>query len=135
MTRLCQYILRRLLESNIPERKKTDAKIALAFAEWLATKGYLTAVSEEEVARGFGVSTAQLSSFCRVRMGCSFRQLRKEYRIREAKMLLRVNPELPLDVIGESVGIPDKSNFRKQFLDVVGCSPREWVDGRKKRLL
>lgn len=113
---------------------KNDARIVLAFCDWLFRKGYLETVSEEDVAKGLGVTMQELSSFCRIKLGSNFRQIRKEYRIREAKNLLKENPNLPLDVLGERVGIPDKSNFRRQFIEVTGCSPSEWVRTENKRL-
>ena len=133
MNRFYQFLIRAILQSCIPDRKSTDIKIALAFGEWLSRKGYLEAVPEEVVADSFGVSAVELSSFCRIRMGSSFRQLRKKYRIREAKLILAETPTLTLDAVGERVGIPDRSNFRKQFIEQTGFSPSEWVERNGRR--
>jgi len=130
---LIQFFFRKLIELNIRSPKCSYPKIVLAYSEWLFRKGYLEISSEEDVARSFGVSRTQLSSFCRIRLGSDFRQLRKEYRIREAKLLMKENPNLTLDILGECVGIPDRSNFRKQFMEVEGCSPSEWLKAQGRR--
>jgi len=130
-----QFLFRKIIECSVKVSRKADRKLVLAFCDWLSLKGYVEAVSEEAVASRLCVTPQQLSAFCRTMLGKSFRQLRKEYRIREAMYLLADNPDLPLDVLGECVGIPDKSNFRRQFMDVVGCPPSEWIKTRKRRLL
>ena len=40
-------------------------------------------------------------------------------------------PETPVRHIGYIIGFSDKSNFRRQFREVVGCTPTEW---RRKNL-
>ena len=44
----------------------------------------------------------------------------------EAMRLLLENRETPANLIGEQVGISDKSNFRKQFKEITGCTPVQW---------
>ena len=56
---------------------------------------------------------------------------RKELRINDAKDLLLMHPNAPACHIGFVVGLCDKSNFRQQFREVVGCTPLEW---RKRNL-
>jgi len=129
-----QFLFRKIIECSVKVSRKADGKLVLAFCDWLSLKGYVEAVPEDVVAARLSVTPQQLSTFCRTMLGKSFRQIRKEYRIKEAMNLLSENPDLPLEVLGESVGIPDKSNFRRQFIDVVGCAPSEWIKTRKSRL-
>jgi transcriptional regulator GlxA family with amidase domain len=56
---------------------------------------------------------------------------RKDLRIREARHLLLDYPDLPVSVIGEMAGIVDKSNFKRQFCQATGMTPRRW---REKHL-
>lgn len=127
VNRIARLLLEIIAECTIRLNRKTDAELVVSFCDWLMDKGYLKTESEEEAAASMGVTPQQLSTFCRTRLGKTFRQIRKEYRIREVQYLLKDNPDLPLDILGECVGISDKSNLRKQFIEIVGCSPREWV--------
>lgn len=75
------------------------------------------------VAEQIGISAPQLSYYFRVIVGKTFLTWRKEIRIREAEILLLQYPDKSIASIGESVGIADKSNFRRQFTEVTGMSP------------
>ena len=92
-----------------------------------------------DVAEKFGISKDELSWYCHSTYGCGFLSIRKELRIFEAKRIIEENPYLPLNTIGEMVGISDKTNFRRQFYEVTGETPQEWRDrvkagkSRKKR--
>ena len=58
--------------------------------------------------------------------GKNFLQWRKEIRIDEAKRLLVKDKTIPTAIIGEEVGISDKSNFKRQFREITGCTPAQW---------
>ena len=60
------------------------------------------------------------------RMGMDFKTWRTNLRIEEAKRLLIENPELSTHIISEMSGFSDRSNFHRQFVKVVGCSPKQW---------
>ena len=126
--KLFYLLLKRYIESNVSAQRRIDARLSIEFSKWLQDKRYLENVREDEAAGEMNMTREQLSFFCATVMGRPFRQLRKEYRIREATVILRLNPDISLETLGGMVGIPDKSNFRKQFRDVLGCSPREWLD-------
>jgi len=103
-----------------------------AIDEWVERKGYLKEMSTlDEVSKDIGVSKEKLSDYFRVVLRKPFLSWRKELRILESKKLLLLYPDLSLSVIGIMVGIDDKSNFRRQFYDVVGLWPTEY---RKKYL-
>ena len=46
--------------------------------------------------------------------------------------LLLAYPGLPVSLVGEMVGIADKSNFKRQFADLAGMSPREWRERHRQ---
>mgnify|MGYP002622229865 FL=1 len=97
--------------------------------KWLGEKGYVASDQKmSQVAESFGVSKDELSWYCRNTFGKSFLTLRKELRIREARRLIAENPAVPLSNIGEKVGINDKTNFRRQFYEVMGMTPQEFRD-------
>ena len=78
------------------------------------------------VAADIGVPADQLSIYIRVHKYKSVLNWRKELRIQEAREMLLSYPELPISVIGEMVGIDDKTNFKRQFRQVMGTRPRDW---------
>ena len=128
MNKLSKFLLRMVLFSNLSSQHRNDAKILLAFSQWIADKRYLEVLSQTEAARAMGVSKEQLAFFCSDRLGKNFSRIRKELRIAEACRILKRLPDTGLELLGEMVGIPDKSNFRKQFIEVVGQTPRSWLE-------
>lgn len=99
---------------------------------WVEKKGFTKRLSKlEEIADDIGIPADQLSLYVRIRKQKSVLTWRKELRIREAREILLNYPELPISVIGEMVGIDDKTNFKRQFRQVVGMHPRAW---REKHL-
>ena len=109
-------------------------RIGKAVERWVWEKGFtkpLTTVAE--VAADIGIPSDQLNVFVRLHTRKTVLSWRKTLRIREARNLLRAYPELPLATIGEMVGIDDKSNFKRQFADVVGMPPRLWREKHSRR--
>lgn len=101
-----------------------DARTKVGLEKWVKDRGYADPRSDMgAVAEQIGVSPLQLSYYFRVIVGKTFLAWRKEIRIREAQMLLVQYPEKSVASIGEAVGITDKSNFRRQFVEVTGMTP------------
>ena len=99
---------------------------------WVREKGFTKPLSTVgELAADIGVPPDQLNVFVRLETRKTVLTWRKDLRIREARHLLLEYPDLPLATIGEMVGIDDKSNFKRQFAEVVGMPPRLW---REKHL-
>ena len=131
MHKIFRILLKRAVNSSLSHQNRSDARVALAFSSWLEEKKYLEVKTESEAAREMGIAKEQLAYFCSVNMGKPFKQLRKEYRIMEAKRILKQRPGISLESLGEIVGIPDKSNFRRQFIEVSGCTPKEWASSKR----
>ena len=89
--------------------------------------------SREEVAQELNTSKEILHMYFTTRKGMDFKTWRTELRVEEAKRLLLENKELSINVIGEISGFSDRSNFHRQFVRLVGCTPREWRDSGGKR--
>ncbi len=60
-----------------------------------------------------------------------FRTWRTSLRIEEAKRLMKIYPDEPMSVIGRRVGIYDRSNFCRQFKELVGETPQKWKKSKK----
>ena len=85
--------------------------------------------SLDDVASEMNVERDQLALYFSVVKKTKFLSWRKKLRIDEAKALLLDFPDLPVNAIGALVGIPDHSDFRRQFFELVGCFPQQWRDG------
>ena len=85
------------------------------------------------LAEDIGVPSDQLIVHIRKRTRKSVMAWRKELRIREARRLLLDYPEMPISIVGLMVGIDDKSNFKRQFAQLVGMQPRVWREKHLRR--
>ncbi|MBQ9462850.1 MAG: AraC family transcriptional regulator [Bacteroidales bacterium] len=122
-----RLILSRAAASSLNKREKTEnVKFIAGLDEWIMSKGWLDDLSMGEVAEILGVRQEQLSIFFHTQFGKSFLQWRRELRIEEAKRLLLEDKTMPTALVGETVGINDKSNFRRQFKAITGYTPAEW---------
>ena len=82
--------------------------------------------SREEVARELGTSKEFLHLYFTTYKGVDFKSWRTELRVNEAKRLLLENKEMSTNLIGEIAGFSDRSNFHRQFVRIVGCTPKQW---------
>lgn len=115
-----------------------DARTQAGLEKWIEARGYADPRADmEAVADRIGVSSLQLSYYFRVIVGKNFLAWRKEIRIKEAQVLLVQYPERSVASIGEAVGITDKSNFRRQFVEETGMTPIAYreslLSGTKKK--
>ena len=107
-------------------------QIREAVDAWVVRKGYTKRLpTVEAMSADIGIPTDQLSLHVRIRYRKSVLTWRKELRIREAQILLRQFPNVPISVIGEMVGIDDKTNFKRQFFQITGTMPRVWREKRR----
>lgn len=120
------------------EKQKAESsidfrKLEKALEEWVEQKKFSEYdKSREEVARELGTTKEHLHLYFTTRKGIDFKTWRTELRINEAKRLLLENREMSTNVIGEIAGFSDRSNFYRQFVKLVGCSPRQWRESNGK---
>lgn len=104
-----------------------DRRIRRSIDEWVALGHHRDNYdSLDAIAADLNVSKEQLSYFFSHTVGQRFSSWRKSIRIEDAKILLLTRDDLSITQIGTLVGIPDKSNFRRQFYEITGCFPCEW---------
>ncbi len=72
------------------------------------------------------VSVHQLSQTVNEQTGKSFSDLLAEYRIAEAKILLKSQPNIKIEEIAEQVGYHSKSSFNTSFKRITGQTPSDW---------
>lgn len=110
-----------------PEYRRQEAAVRKAVSTWVSENGYERPLpTVTDISADIGVPEAQLNRFIRSWYDKGVLSWRKELRIEEAKRLLLSLPDVPVSEIGRLVGIEDKSNFRKQFTELVRMSPRAW---------
>jgi len=104
-------------------------KLESALDEWVADKRYREYdKSREEIARELNTSREVLHHYFVTRKGLDFKTWRTNLRIADAKQLLLENKDVSTNIIGEISGFSDRSNFHRQFVKIVGCSPKQWRD-------
>lgn len=115
-----------------------DKRIRHSLEEWVALGHHREHYdSLEAIACDLNVSKEQLAYFFSHTVGQKFLSWRKSIRIEDAKILLLTRKDLSITQIGTLVGIPDKSDFRRQFYEITGCFPFEWraSGGRMKKVM
>lgn len=119
-----------------PVRDVNDAefrRLERSLAKWVEDKRYCEYdKSREDIAKELHTSKEVLHLFFVTRVGVDFRTWRTELRIGEAKRMLLENRDLSTHVVGELSGFSDRANFHRQFVKIVGCSPKQWRESDGK---
>ena len=127
MGKISAFLLRKIAcAPNTKTISPVSKQLAARMSRWVLDKKWAENLTMKQVADSLGITREELGSYTWSLCGKSFLQWRKELRIEEAKRLLLDNRETPANLIGEQVGIGDKSNFRRQFREIAGCTPAEW---------
>lgn len=108
-------------------------RLERALEKWVKQKKFSEYdKSREEVAVELGTTREILHMYFTMHKGIDFKSWRTGLRVEEAKRLLLENKELSTNVIGEIAGFSDRSNFHRQFVRLVGCTPKQWRDSGGK---
>lgn len=104
-------------------------KLEKALEKWVEEKRYKEYdKSREQIARELNTSKEILHHYFLTRKGVDFKTWRTVLRIEEAKRLLLEDKGASTNLIAEVAGFSDRSNFHRQFVRIVGCSPKQWRD-------
>ena len=87
-------------------------------------------LSLADVSSRMRTNTKYISSCISTGAGCSFVEFVNGYRIRKAKELLQGDPSLRMNEISEAVGFANESSFYRNFKNVEGCTPQQWLEKR-----
>ena len=108
-------------------------KLEAALEKWVEQKKFSEYdKSREDIAKELGTSREFLHLYFTTKKGVDFKTWRTQLRVEEAKRLLLENREVSANVIGEIAGFSDRSNFYRQFMKLVGCSPKQWRESNGK---
>ena len=109
-------------------------KIERAIEQWVKQKKYVEYdKSREDIAKEMNTSREMLHLYFTTRMGVDFKTWRTNLRIEEAKKLLLKSKDISTNLAGEMAGFSDRSNFHRQFVKIVGCSPKQFRDSGGKK--
>lgn len=107
--------------------EKEAARLERALQKWVEEKNYRKYdKSREEIASELKTSKEFLHHYFLNRLGVDFKTWRTQLRIEDAKKMLLEDKKISTNLVGEMCGFSDRSNFHRQFVKIVGCSPREW---------
>ena len=112
---------------------KKFAALDKAIENWIAQKMFCEYdKTRDQIAEELNTTKDILNLYFATRVGVDFRTWRTALRIEEAKKQLLENKLASINMISEASGFSDKSNFHRQFVKLVGCSPRHWreTDGK-----
>lgn len=101
--------------------------------QWVKQKKYCEYdKSREEVAKELRTTKEHLHIYFSTIKGVDFKTWRTELRVEEAKKLLLENKDVSTNIVCEAAGFSDRSNFHRQFVKIVGCSPKQWRESDGK---
>ena len=122
------------VDLSLPGHTLSEAvRLEKALERWIAEKKFREFdKTRDEIAAELQTSKEFLQLYFTTKIGLDFRTWRTQLRVEEAKKLLLENKDASTQIIAEASGFSDKSNFHRQFVKIVGCSPKEWreTDGR-----
>lgn len=90
-----------------------------------------TEFSLPDLAQLLGTSIHVLSQAINEGLGKNFFEMVAEYRVGEARKLLKEQPNIKVEEIAEQVGYNSKSSFNTMFKKLTGLTPSEFRAGKK----
>lgn len=124
-----------ILEYTEPQIAKLPTlsfvQLEKALNEWENKKSYVRPnITIETVAAELNTNRTYLSSYINTYKKKSFREWINDLRIKEAQQILISRNIMTMSEVGELVGIPDKSNFGRQFVKRAGVTPLVWRNSK-----
>ena len=108
-------------------------KLEKSLEKWVEKKLYTEYdKSRDDVAKELKTTREFLHLYFTTRVGMDFKTWRTSLRVDEAKRLLLEKENVSINIVGEMAGFSDRSNFHRQFVKIVGCSPRQWRESKGK---
>lgn len=115
--------------SSVSINESEFRKLETALEQWVSQKRFREYdKSREEIARELNTTKEVLNHYFISRKKVDFKTWRTELRIEEAKRLLLQDKKASTNIIAEASGFSDRSNFHRQFVKIVGYSPKQWRD-------
>jgi len=115
-------------EADNQELKEANAEYRRILESWMEDeKPYLNPDFRLlDLRQVLPLNRTYLSQLINNEYGCSFYQFVTNYRIEEAKRLMREHPDKKLQEISDQCGFSSPTVFSRVFAREVGMTPREW---------
>ena len=125
---------------NAEEEEEEEAKIEsegeyrAKLEQWMKTdKPYLNPEFRlNDLRQVLPLNRTYLSQLINDEYGCNFYQFVTNYRIEEAKRLMREQPDLKMQDIAEQCGFSSARTFYRAFDREVEMTPKEWLETQSK---
>ena len=117
-------------EEEEPKNTSTEsnAKYKQELEQWMETKKpYLHPEFRlQDLTQVLPLNRTYLSQFINAEYNCSFYQFVTNYRVEEAKRLMKEQPEMKMQDIAEHCGFSSPTVFARIFARETGMTPSEW---------
>ncbi|WP_099466576.1 response regulator transcription factor [Konateibacter massiliensis] len=107
------------------EENVSRFNVLVSMMEEYVRGNYMNDISMQEAARAISYSEPYFCKMFKQQFGLNFTTYLTEYRMNEAKKLLK-QPNISVKEVGVKVGYPDSSYFARVFKRIIGISPSEY---------
>lgn len=116
-----------IIESQLilDESNVSRFNVLVSMVEEYVRSNYMNEISMQEAARSINYSETYFCKMFKQQFGQNFTAYLTEYRMKEAKKLLK-QPNVSVKEVGARVGYPDSSYFARVFRRIIGISPSEY---------
>lgn len=115
----------RISESEEDDSNKSRLNVMVSMVEEYIRTNYMNVISMQDAAHAICYSEPYFCKMFKQQYGRNFTSYLTEYRVEEAKKLLR-QPNVNVKEVGIRVGYPDSTYFARVFRRMTGESPSEY---------
>lgn len=120
-----EYSQINVIDKGAEEIPLNRLNVLVTMIEEYIKKNFMNDISMQDAARAVSYSDAYFSKMFKQQYGLNFTAFLAEYRIEEAKKLLR-QPTVSVKDVGTRVGYPDSNYFARVFRRMNGVTPSEY---------
>ena len=114
------------LEEELEDLLEEMARVRQALDAWVEHKGFCSESTIADIAEAMNVTVEELRKYVKSTYGEDFRTWRMQLRVTEACRLRVDRRDMPINQVGEAVGIPTKGNFTNYFSRITGMTPKQY---------
>ncbi|MCR5244258.1 MAG: helix-turn-helix domain-containing protein [Bacteroidales bacterium] len=116
---------------DTPGNRVSVDSISLALDMWVGSMPDLRyEFSLEQLADSINVCKNELLRYFQMYLHMDFRVWKSRLRLERAALMLLEYPSMMISDICKDVGMPNVSNFHRQFRKYKNCTPKQWRLGR-----
>lgn len=89
---------------------------------------YSNDISLDSIAASLNISPKYCSALFKKETGNTFKRFLNEYRIKQAKQILKQTPEIRIGILAEQVGFTNANTFIQVFKQYTGTTPHQYAE-------